>query len=554
MASRVIPVIDLFAGPGGLGEGFSQATSKGAKFDVRLSCEVDPVACDTLTLRKFFHLGRDQPSALKDYYRFVREEISLDQLRASQERLWAKAANRVARIELGNDSTRQQLHDLIRTSLKGEDFVLIGGPPCQAYSLVGRSRRLGIGRKRDEAGGKSLVQQRTREFFQDPKHYLYREYLEVIAVHRPAMFVMENVKGLLSAKTSADHDARKMSEQILSDLQNPFLALEGRLSKAIWPLSTAPKATRYRLVTLSGETEARPDLFGEIHNDPAAFLLRAEKYGVPQSRHRLIIVGIREDINRQPPPLRLQGQVSAHSVLKSLPPLRSSISRSDSSTEDWLRCLQEGFRTYFAKEPSISRGMRSTLTKVKNESCNLKVGGSWLPWKNTEKLPEELHQWLSDPELRGVLQHQARSHMPSDLARYFYCAWYAQEYGCTPAFSEWPVSLRPNHSNIRVLKGSLGATAFADRFKVQGTQALNGLSPPSSTITSHIAKDGHYYIHFDPTQVRSLTVREAARLQTFPDNYFFCGNRTQQYHQVGNAVPPYLAKQIANSLISLFAK
>ena len=152
--------------------------------------------------------------------------------------------------------------------------------------------------------------------------------------------------------------------------------------------------------------------------------------------------------------------------------------------------------------------------------------------------PAPVRDWLQDERLKALPNNETRGHMPSDLARYLYAAIYAELTGISPKSEDFPDALAPEHFNWRSGK-------FADRFRVQL------YDQPSTTVTSHISKDGHYFIHPDPTQCRSLTVREAARLQTFPDNYLFKGNRTEQFVQVGNAVPPLLARQIGDALLAL---
>jgi DNA (cytosine-5)-methyltransferase 1 len=103
-------------------------------------------------------------------------------------------------LELGK-SDEASIDREIRAALKGQEtWVLIGGPPCQAYSLAGRSRRAN-----------------DKDFHKDEKHFLYREYLRIIQVHKPTIFVMENVKGLLSSKHSGD----PMFEKIIADLSMP---------------------------------------------------------------------------------------------------------------------------------------------------------------------------------------------------------------------------------------------------------------------------------------------------------------------------------------------
>jgi DNA (cytosine-5)-methyltransferase 1 len=169
-------------------------------------------------------------------------------------------------------------------------------------------------------------------------------------------------------------------------------------------------------------------------------------------------------------------------------------------------------------------------------------GGRWMPKSSTsDDVPAHLSRWLTDSRLEGILNHEVRDHMTSDMVRYAYASAFAKAHGRSPrGAAEFPSALHPDHKNWESGK-------FVDRFKVQ----LGGA--PSSTVTSHLAKDGHYFIHPDPSQLRSLSVREAARLQTFPDNYFFEGSRGAQYRQVGNAVPPWMARQIAGVVHSFLS-
>jgi DNA (cytosine-5)-methyltransferase 1 len=162
-----------------------------------------------------------------------------------------------------------------------------------------------------------------------------------------------------------------------------------------------------------------------------------------------------------------------------------------------------------------------------------------------DEKPAYASEWYRPNGFRLLLNHVTRGHIQADLHRYLFSAAYASVHQRAPTLSEFPQALLPNHENAQQAIDEGGY--FGDRFRVQvGAR-------PSTTITSHISKDGHYYIHYDAKQCRSLTVREAARLQTFPDDYFFCGPRTEQYRQVGNAVPPLLATQIAGLVADLLA-
>lgn len=532
---KPIPVIDIFAGPGGLSEGFNSADAfEGSTgFASVLSIEKDPVACSTLRLRSFFHQF-SQKSVPDTYYKVLRGELPQSELEQFPQ--WAAANSIVWNAELGQVPARE-LHSRIQESLHGErDWVLLGGPPCQAYSLIGRARMTGVGHDaRISKKGIDIEQiklDRLSKFAKDVRHTLYREYLRIVAVHQPAVFVMENVKGILSSKDSV---SQKVFAQIRKDLTAPWEAISS--DPALKELRKFKKHRNhnYRLYSFVTDTTDRDVSDRE-------FLIRCEEHGVPQSRHRVVLLGIRDDFEGRPDVLRLTKQVHVRDVIGGLPALRSGLSKDSDTAKSWLGAMRRCFPRNLRSE-LLDKVVRKTVSKVIGRTSTRFNRGSTYTKSAMPTVDGSaaLRKWLTDGRIGGILQHESRSHMNSDLGRYLFAAATARHTKRSPRIPDWPKFLLPKHKNVERYraKGRGAEGMFVDRFKVQMWDR------PSSTITSHIAKDGHYFIHPDPFQCRSLTVREAARLQTFPDNYFFCGNRTQQYHQVGNAVPPFLALQMA---------
>lgn len=213
-------------------------------------------------------------------------------------------------------------------------------------------------------------------------------------------------------------------------------------------------------------------------------ILNAAEFGVPQDRKRIILIGWNKNSNME-------------------------------SYPDFQR-VERNYRVidFLSDLPKLNSGKGIRNGKYKSKS-NL------------------LHSLkIINPKVQVLLDHVSRPQTKLDLEIYRIAVKKKNE-GGNIKYNELPVRLK-THKN---------QTGFLDRFKV-----VNALGMASHTIIAHISKDGHYYIHPDLKQNRSLTVREAARIQTFPDDFKFEGSRTSQLRQIGNAVPPMLSKIIANKL------
>ena len=415
--------LDLFAGAGGLSEGFIRAG-----FEPVAHIEMDVAACYTLKTRAAYHWLKAN-GKLELYNKYLSQEITREEF---YNEIPKSVLETVLNYEISEDSLKT-IFKQVDQLLGGKKLdLIVGGPPCQAYSIAGRSR--------DE-----------NKMVGDKRNYLYKLYAEFLRRYKPKYFVFENVVGLLSAK---DEDGTLH----FTNMQNLF------------------EKCGYK-------TDSR--------------VLNSSDYGVLQNRKRIILIG------------------------------RRGKKKDFYPTIPHVICNQT-VEELFCDLPSIQAG-EGVVTPVPTSQ-----------YKGTYLFNSGIKEYDQEP----VTFHQARPNTEQDLEIYRIVVEAWNKSKTRLSYTDLPERLR-THNNIN---------CFLDRFKV-----VAGDLPYAQTVVAHICRDGHYFIHPDIKQNRSLTPREVARIQTFPDNYFFESttgkpSRTLAYKQIGNAVPVCLAFCVAKALMDCFLK
>lgn len=403
-------IVDLFAGCGGLTEGFEQTR----KYRTLACVDWDEAACDTLIKR--LKEKWNYPDADKRVLRF--------DIQRTEELLrgWE---------EDEKYGSNPGLSGLVPTSL-GVD-LMIGGPPCQAYSIAGRVR--------DEHGMQH-----------DYRNYLFESYLKVVGHFAPKAIVFENVPGMLSASPGG-------------------VPIVNRVKK--------------------GFIEVGYELIDDLEDRA---LVDFTSFGVPQKRRRVILLGLKK-------------------------------SYFGGCTQDLLREFYDRILPEYRSEREM------TVFEAIGDLPEL--------YPTVKSVRVHGQKFSHEPHVTGLPNHVPRYHNKRDIE----------------IFRDLAEDIRSGEEKFTSIENlkqlyqeRTGKTSNIHKYYVLRWDE------PSNTIPAHLYKDGLRHIHPDPEQARSITVREAARLQTFDDDFEFMGAMGAQYKMVGNAVPPLFAKFLGNALYQFMEK
>jgi DNA-cytosine methyltransferase len=402
----MLNTIDLFVGCGGLSEGFEQS-------------------------RKYKMIGAVEwePSPVKELRNHLKNRWGIQD---SEERVLQFDIQRTEELFNGwKDKKFGESKGLDALVGNRQLDVIIGGPPCQAYSVAGRIR--------DEHG--------MRE---DYRNYLFESYLKVVQHYKPRVFVFENVPGILSAKPGDG------SVRIIDLIQKAFAD------------------AGYAVL---------PDLSNAI--------IDMTEYGVPQNRKRIIILGVSKE-----------------------------------HYGDKAEAMVEKFYSSYLPEYKIEK--KATVRDAIGDLPKLRPLDEPISY-----FGRKLSHSVSDPLING---HISRFHNKRDIELFKF-------------LEEDIASGRMKYTSAKSLK-TLYTKLTGKTSNVHKYYVLRW-DEPSNLIPAHLFKDGLRHIHPDPEQARTITVREAARLQTFPDDYYFNCSQTDAFKMIGNAVPPLFAKKVAYAIYHL---
>lgn len=451
-------VLDLFSGAGGMALGFQAAGARSVG-----AVEIDPVCAETF--RRAF--AEDAPVVF---------------------------GGPPSNAGPGGDITRITAQELL-DRLPGSPDIVVGGPPCQGFSRIGRAKQ------------RSLVSEQAyrRQGARDPdRNELYDCFLDVVLSARPKAFVMENVPGL------RDHLGIDMALRIAEDAERRCEYLYN---------------VRY-------------------------FILNAAWYGVPQVRWRIFFVGLRSDLGPRAVPT---APPRTHEVAEEFPEGISlpddprmlwgpQIPRVDRSLPVVTTLAALGDLPRFTKHLSGQKPAERRLPLRRKPSpwavalrdwparpAAETVSGNWYRWTPRDfRLFERMAHGDRYPHALVIAQELFQEHLSGLRANG------VAPRAATRRYEELRRAFIPPYRN----------DAFEDKWAKLCPDA------PSWTLTAHLSRDSYSHIHYDSAQARTITVREAARLQSFPDSFEFAGNFGDQFQQIGNAVPPLLARAIAANLLN----